>query len=172
VPSTCELWQFWCSLTFSDLWSHHCEGSVKNSCLSFSLWPPGTAKELPFKSCTLDHKAAMMRYGILQRLCPISQCDWEGITKIKSNQDLSWNKTHILWEDGSAHRGTTQESLQLPWSLSATSVSIRCSLERSVVYCESWWWVKWNCRCTHTHVATSSSSSTSPCGGGAAAFVV
>ncbi len=35
--STCELWQtVWCSLTFSDLWSHHCEGSKKNYRHSFS----------------------------------------------------------------------------------------------------------------------------------------
>ncbi len=24
---TCELWQVWCSVTFSDRWSHHCKGS-------------------------------------------------------------------------------------------------------------------------------------------------
>jgi hypothetical protein len=25
TPLTCELWQDQCSITFSDLWSHHCE---------------------------------------------------------------------------------------------------------------------------------------------------
>jgi len=50
---TCELWQDWCSVTLSALWSHNCEGSKKNFCHSFSLWPAGTAEKLPFKSCSL-----------------------------------------------------------------------------------------------------------------------
>jgi hypothetical protein len=53
APLTCELWQAWCSLTFSDVWSQHCEGSLKNSCYSFSVWPPGTGEKLPAKSWTL-----------------------------------------------------------------------------------------------------------------------
>jgi len=60
------------------------------------------------------------------------------------------NKTHVLWEEGSTKRGTTQENLHLPWSLSAAFVSIRCSLEWRAVYSESCWCVKWNCRCTLT----------------------
>jgi hypothetical protein len=43
----------WSSVTFSDLWSHHCEGSKKNSCHSFFLWPTGTAEKHVFKSCSL-----------------------------------------------------------------------------------------------------------------------
>ncbi len=31
------------NFTFPDLWSHHCEGSEKNSRQSFSLWPEETA---------------------------------------------------------------------------------------------------------------------------------
>jgi hypothetical protein len=41
------LWLHWhvrCSVTFSDLWSHHCEGFKKNSCHGFSLWSAGTAE--------------------------------------------------------------------------------------------------------------------------------
>jgi hypothetical protein len=45
---TCELWQDWCSVTLSALWSHHCEGSKKNFSHCFSLWPAGTAQ-----SCSL-----------------------------------------------------------------------------------------------------------------------
>jgi len=53
APLICELWQDWYSVTLSDLWSHHCAGSGKNSRHSFSLWPVGTALKLPFKSCNL-----------------------------------------------------------------------------------------------------------------------
>jgi hypothetical protein len=38
------------SITFSDLWSHHCEESTKKSCHSSSLWPLWTAeKQVPIK---------------------------------------------------------------------------------------------------------------------------
>ncbi len=46
APLTYELWQDWCSVTISDLWSHHCEGSKKNSHHSFSFWTPG---KLPYQ---------------------------------------------------------------------------------------------------------------------------
>jgi hypothetical protein len=48
--------------TFFDLWSHHCEGSEKNSCQSFSLCPPQTMETAKMhknhknQSCT-SHKA-------------------------------------------------------------------------------------------------------------------
>jgi hypothetical protein len=74
---TCELWHEWCSVTFSALWSHHCEGSEKNSRHSFSLWPPGTAETLPFKSCIFYHIEATMRYCVLNRMCPIFRFDSE-----------------------------------------------------------------------------------------------
>jgi hypothetical protein len=45
APLPFELWWVWCSVTFSDLWSHRCHGSKKNSCHSFSLWPPWTAEK-------------------------------------------------------------------------------------------------------------------------------
>ncbi len=40
--STRGLWQKSSSFTFSDLWSHHCEGSEKNSLQSFSFWAAWT----------------------------------------------------------------------------------------------------------------------------------
>jgi hypothetical protein len=52
TPLTWELWQVFCSLSFSYLWSQHCEGSLKNSCHSFCVtlrdW-----KKLPAKLWTL-----------------------------------------------------------------------------------------------------------------------
>ncbi len=57
VLLTCESWQDWCSVTFSDLWSNHCEGSKRNSCHSFSLWPPGTAEKLPIKYELWSHRS-------------------------------------------------------------------------------------------------------------------
>jgi len=40
--STRGLWKKSSSFTFSDLWSHHCEGSEKNSLQSFSFWAAWT----------------------------------------------------------------------------------------------------------------------------------
>ncbi len=57
APLTCELWQVWCSLTFSNWWTLDGKGSKKNSCHSFSLWSAGTGEEIPFKSHRLiTHK--------------------------------------------------------------------------------------------------------------------
>ncbi len=58
----------------------------------------------------------------------------------------------MLWEEGSrqTQRGEEHENLHLPWSLSAASVSILCTLGRGAVYCKSCLWVKWNCGCTQT----------------------
>jgi hypothetical protein len=76
-----SLWQDWCSVTFSDLRSHHCEGSKKNS-RTGSLSDP---QELRNKSCTFDHiKANSMRSCILHRLCPIIRFASEDITLIRS----------------------------------------------------------------------------------------
>jgi hypothetical protein len=44
TPLTCEFWQGWCSVTFSDPWFHHCEGSKRNYSHHFSLWPTATRK--------------------------------------------------------------------------------------------------------------------------------
>jgi hypothetical protein len=100
APLTCELWQVWCSVTFSDLWSQHCEGSLKNSCHSFCV----TFRDWRKTSCQMvnsDHIEARMRYCILHRLYPASRFDWDDITVIKSGQDFSRNKTDVLLEEGS-----------------------------------------------------------------------
>jgi hypothetical protein len=70
-----------------------------------------------------------------------------------SGQYFSANKTHEKKAvvDRQGERGRTQENLQLPWSLSAACVSIRCcALGRrsAVLYCKRRWWVKCNCGCT------------------------
>jgi len=43
-----------------------------------------------------DHIEARMRYCILHRLYPASRFDWDNITVIKSGQEFSRNKTHVL----------------------------------------------------------------------------
>jgi len=45
----------------------------------------------------------------------------------------------------------TPSTRMVSWSLSALSLSIRCALGRSAVYCRSYWQVKCNCGCTQTH---------------------
>jgi len=57
APLTCELWQVWCALTFSDLWSQHCEGSLKNSCHSFSVWPLGTGENFLPSPALWSHRS-------------------------------------------------------------------------------------------------------------------
>jgi len=76
-----SLWQDWCSVIFSDPWSHYCEGFKKNS-RTGSL---SDLQELRNESCTFDHiKANSMRSCILHRLCPIIRFASEDITLIRS----------------------------------------------------------------------------------------
>ncbi len=56
LPSSSEgTWSTWKAslLTFSNLWSHHREGSENKSCQSCTLWPPGTMQtgEISDKTC-------------------------------------------------------------------------------------------------------------------------
>ncbi len=73
---TCELWQDWYSVTFSGLWSHHCEGSERT--------PATVSLSLTFRRCRktscrnyvlrLERKTRLRYYCILHRLCPILRC--------------------------------------------------------------------------------------------------
>jgi hypothetical protein len=48
-----------------------------------------------------DPIEARMGYCILHRLYPASRFDWDDITIIKSGEDFSRNKTHVLLKEGS-----------------------------------------------------------------------
>jgi hypothetical protein len=63
-----------------------------------------TSRDCRKTSCQMvnsDHIEARMRESILHRLYPASRFDWDDITVIKSGQDFSRNKTHVLLEEGS-----------------------------------------------------------------------
>ncbi len=55
MKTPARTWSTWKAslLTFSNLWSHHCEGSENKSCQSCTLWPPGTMQtaEISDKIC-------------------------------------------------------------------------------------------------------------------------
>jgi hypothetical protein len=155
TPLTCEFWQGWCSVTFSDPWSHHCEGSKRNYSHRFSLWPTATRKS-SFQIILFDHIEATLRFCVSHRRCPSFDLLPTIFTSALCKIFRQIKQLHVLWEElweeGSrqTQRGIKQESLQLLWSMSAASVSIPCALGRSAVFCKSCWWVKWNCGCTQT----------------------
>jgi hypothetical protein len=105
APLTCELWQVWCSLIFSDLWSHHCEGSKKNSCHS---WPAGTAEKLPSKSCSLINRSYDEALHLAQNVS--NRSIWFQRYQVNIFQQTNHQKKPI---DRHTQRGTTQTKLTI-----------------------------------------------------------
>jgi hypothetical protein len=56
APLTSKLWQVWHSVTISDLWSHHCEWSKKNSHHSFSVDFQGLPEKFLLNHVLRSHK--------------------------------------------------------------------------------------------------------------------
>jgi hypothetical protein len=76
LPSSNEgTWSTWKAslLTFSNLQSHHCEGSENKSCQSCTLWPPGTMQtaEISDKTC---HQTADLIHAHANARTPVF-CD-------------------------------------------------------------------------------------------------
>jgi hypothetical protein len=70
---------------------------MKNSCHSFSLWPPGTAKELPFKSCTSITKQPW--WGMASCKDCVQPLNVTGKVSLKSNQIKTFHETkHTYYE--------------------------------------------------------------------------
>jgi hypothetical protein len=57
APLKCEVWPDRRSVTSSDRWPHHFEGSKKKSRHSFSLWPPGTTENFLQNHAIRSHRS-------------------------------------------------------------------------------------------------------------------
>jgi hypothetical protein len=61
APFTCELWKDWCSVTFSELWSHHCKGSKELLPQFLSPTSRNCSRKTSYQIVYINHIEAMMR---------------------------------------------------------------------------------------------------------------
>jgi hypothetical protein len=142
APLTCELWQDWCSVTFSDLWSQQGKDPWGTPATVSLSDLQELSKNFLSNHVLWSHRKP--RWVIASCRSCIQSFDFCPKISLYSVQKAFQQRKHKYCEKKAVdtqREEQNKKNLQLLWSLSTAFVSTQCALGWIAVYCKSCWYI-------------------------------